>query len=265
MKAIFYAVIMALASVEAMAQSITGKVVDESNLPMEFVNVVLQKADSTYITGTVTDGTGTFLFGEEHVDAKLIRLSSVGYADQTIGIPATGNMGVITMKAKDVMLGEVVVKSKRPLTTVKGDALVTTVVGSQFEHAGTANDVLAQVPMVLGRDGNFEVFGKGSPAIYINGREVMDITQLSQLSSADIKNIEVITNPGARYGAAVKSVIRIKTKRPQGDGFSGNIRAQGVVQKYFRTVDHANFKYRTGGLEVFGNFGYIGGKFEGGN
>ena len=55
MKAIFYAVIMALASVEAMAQSITGKVVDESNLPMEFVNVVLQKADSTYITGTVTD------------------------------------------------------------------------------------------------------------------------------------------------------------------------------------------------------------------
>lgn len=265
MKAIFYAVIMALASVEAMAQSITGKVVDESNLPMEFVNVVLQKADSTYITGTVTDGTGTFLFGEEHVDAKSIRLSSVGYADQTIGIPATGNMGVITMKAKDVMLGEVVVKSKRPLTTVKGDALVTNVVGSQLEHAGTANDVLAQVPMVLGRDGNFEVFGKGSPAIYINGREVMDITQLSQLSSADIKNIEVITNPGARYGATVKSVIRIKTKRPQGDGFSGNIRAQGVVQKYFRTVDHANFKYRTGGLEVFGNFGYIGGKFEGGN
>ena len=80
------------------------------------------------------------------------------------------------------MLGEVVVKSNRPVTAIKGDALVTNVAGSQLEHAGTANDVLAQVPMVLGRDGNFEVFGKGSPAIYINGREVQDLTQLSQLN-----------------------------------------------------------------------------------
>ena len=245
--------------------TITGKVVDENNSPLGFVNVVLLKADSTYIAGTITDEDGAFLFNETTGSPKFVSVSSIGYANQTLAIPPTGDLGIIALNPESVMLGEVVVKSNRPVTAIKGDALVTNVAGSQLEHAGTANDVLAQVPMVLGRDGNFEVFGKGSPAIYINGREVQDLTQLSQLNSADIKNVEVITNPGAKYGASVQSVIRIKTKRPQGDGFSGTIRAQGVMQKYFRTVDQVNFKFRTGGLELFGNFGYIGGKFQSSN
>ena len=265
MKTISTLIVIAISSVTAMAQSITGKVTDENNTPLDFVNVVLLKADSTYITGTVTDTNGIFLFNEKQDNAKLLELSSIGYADQTIVIPSTGNLGIIMLNTENVMLGEVVVKANRPVTTMKGDVLVTNVAGSQLEHAGTANDVLTQVPMVLGRDGNFEVFGKGSPSIYINGREVMDLTQLSQLSSADIKNIEVITNPGVKYDASVKSVIRIQTKRPQGDGFSGTIRTQGVMQKDFRTVDQANFKFRTGGLELFGNFGYLGGKFQSSN
>ena len=184
---------MAVTSVTAMAQSITGKVMDENNSPLSFVNVVLLNADSTYMTGTVTDANGVFLFNEKQSNAKLLELSSIGYADQTVVIPSTGNLGIITLNTENVMLGEVVVRANRPVTTMKGDVLVTNVAGSQLEHAGTANDVLTQVPMVLGRDGNFEVFGKGSPSIYINGREVIDLTQLSQLSSADIKSIEVIT------------------------------------------------------------------------
>lgn len=67
-------------------------------------------------------------------------------------------------------LGEIVVKANPRVTSLRGDALLTRVAGTQLEHAGTANDVLGQVPMVLGSDGNFEVFGKGTPAIYVNGR-----------------------------------------------------------------------------------------------
>lgn len=159
-------------------------------------------------------------------------------------------------------LGEVVVRANPRVTTLKGDVLRTRVAGTQLEHAGTANDVLTQVPMVLGSDGNFEVFGKGSPAIYVNGRLLQDVSELAQLSSANIRNVEVITNPGARYNASVKAVINITLKAPQGDGLSGLVRAQGAVQKYFRTMDQVNLKYRTGGLEVFGNFGYFGGKHQ---
>lgn len=92
-------------------------------------------------------------------------------------------------------LGEVVVRANPRVTSLKGDALLTRVSGTQLEHAGTANDVLTQVPMVLGSDGNFEVFGKGSPAIYVNGRLLQDVSELSQISSANIKNVEVMTNP----------------------------------------------------------------------
>lgn len=159
-------------------------------------------------------------------------------------------------------LGEVIVKANPRVTSLKGDALVTRISGTQLEHAGTANDVLTQVPMVLGLDGNFEVFGKGSPAIYVNGRLLQDNSELSQISSSNIKNVEVISNPGAKYKASTKAVINITLKAPQGEGFSGLIRAQGSFQKYARSMDQVNLKYRTGGLEVFGNFGYFGGKHE---
>lgn len=162
-------------------------------------------------------------------------------------------------------LGEVTVRANPRVTTLKGNALQTKVTGTQLEHAGTANDVLKQIPMVLGSDGNFEVFGKGSPAIYVNGRLLQDNSELAQINSAIIKNVEVVTNPGAKYDASVRAVINITLKAPQGDGFSGLIRTQNAVQKYFRSIDQVNLKYRTGGLEVFSNFGYIYGKMQDSN
>lgn len=74
-------------------------------------------------------------------------------------------------------------KTTRPSTTMKGNALVTNVEGSSLAIAGTANDVLTRVPMVVENDGKLEVFGKGVPAIYINGRKVNDIQELTQLKT----------------------------------------------------------------------------------
>lgn len=177
-------------------------------------------------------------------------------------ISAAAQTNNTTVDSVAYTLGEIVVKANPRVTALKGDALITRVSGTQLEHAGTANDVLTQVPMVLGSDGNFEVFGKGTPAIYVNGRLLQDLSELTQINSANIKNVEVITNPGAKYKASVKAVINISLKVPQGDGFSGLLRTQGTLQKYGRTMNQLNLKYRTGGLEVFGNFGYFGGKHE---
>ena len=69
MKTISTLIVMAVTSVTAMAQSITGKVMDENNSPLSFVNVVLLNADSTYMTGTVTDAKGVFLFNEKQSNA----------------------------------------------------------------------------------------------------------------------------------------------------------------------------------------------------
>lgn len=197
---------------------LTGLVQDENKAPIGFVNVILLNSDSTYVAGSITNDDGTFQVVNPGNTAKIIRFSAIGYKKVERTIPTMGKLGTIYMSPESVMLGEVVVKSNRPVTAIKGDALVTNVAGTQLEHAGTAEDVLVQVPMVVGRNGVFEVFGKGSPAIYICGRLVRDSNELMQISSADIKNVEVVTNPGGRYDASVNSVIRITTKRPQGDG-----------------------------------------------
>lgn len=178
------------------------------------------------------------------------------------GIAAMAQSNVAEVDSVTYVLDEIVVRANPRVTSMKGDALLTRVSGTHLAHAGTANDVLTQVPMVLGSEGNFEVFGKGSPAIYVNGRLLQDASELAQISSENIKNVEVLTNPGAKYNASVKSVINITLKAPQGDGFSGLLRAQASMQKYFRTAEQINLKYRTGGLEVFGNVGYMGGKHE---
>lgn len=95
--------------------------------------------------------------------------------------------------------------------------------GSPLSDAGTCFDVLAQMPGIRTDEGNIEIIGKGSPQIYINGRRMLDRSELERISSKDIQSVEILSNPGAKYGADVKSVILIKTARKQGDGLSGSV------------------------------------------
>ncbi len=244
-----------MAILPAFGRDIKGRILDENNAPLDFVNVVLY-CDSTYIAGGISDAEGNFTIPYNADCNPIAKVSFVGYETLTAIVPQSGDMGVITLRPSAVELGEVVVKAARPATTMKGNALVTNVEGSSLAIAGTANDVLVHVPMVVDNGGTLEVFGNGAPAIYINGRKVNDIQELSQLNSGDIKNVEVITNPGASYAADVKSVIRIRTKLPKGDGFSGTLRTDNGFQHYFRTGNSLDFKYRTGGLEIFANYGW---------
>ncbi len=240
----------------ATAQSVTGKVVDEEQTPVSYVNVVLlNPADSAFVSGTVSGEDGSFSVETAADTPYIIRLSLVGYKSEYRDAVSPKDIGTVVMTAESVSLDEVTVKAQRPSVAIKENAFVTTVAGTYLEHAGSASDVLSYVPMVLGRDGNFTVFGKGSPLIYINNRKLQDTDELKQINSSDIKSIELITNPGPKYDASVKSVIRIITKRPQGDGISGSLRTHDGWQRgHFCTYNYASLKYRIKGLEVFGRF-----------
>ncbi len=242
----------------AAAQSVTGRVVNESNSPLELVNAVLLcETDSTFAAGTITQADGSFSIELPDASSYILRLSLIGYVSQFISVSSAGDIGTVTLSAGSVTLDEVAVKAERPVITLKNNALITTVEGTSLSHAGTANDVLPYIPMVLGSNGNFTVFGKGSPLIYVNNRKIADTTELDLINSADIKSVEVITNPGAKYDAAAKSVIRIITKRPDGEGFSGTLRtSDGWQNSGFGTSDFANLKYRTKGLEVYAMLSY---------
>ena len=236
----------------ASAQNMTGRIIDEQSLSMPFVNVVLvNRADSAFVAGAMTKEDGTFCISTDKQDG-LLKVSSIGYITMYVDA-RQGNVGDIQMQPDTQTLGEVVVKGDRPQYKMTTGGMTVDIQNSLLKDVGTADDVLAMLPQVQGSDGNFTVFAKGTPEIYINNKKVRNAQQeLKQLKSTDIKSIDVITSPGARYNAEVQSVIRIKTIRRQGDGMSAEAYGQVKRNNKWTTYDDVTVKHRRGGLEVFG-------------
>ena len=237
------------------AQQISGKVVDSEDTPVAYANVVMHTADSAYVVGTVTDETGRFaLTGKGN--GALLHVSYIGYKPLWHRLDGKTE-AQLCLTPDNQLLNEVVVKGTLPKTQIKGDAMVTSVENSVLATLGSANDVLGKIPGVIKKGDAIEVLGKGSPIVYINGRLVRDDSELELLNSDEIKHVEVISNPGARYDATVSAVIRIQTIRKQGDGFGFNVRSS-VFQSDYNTdlIDQLSFNYRHGNLDVFGNLDY---------
>ena len=234
-----------------MAQDIKGKIVDEKGEPLAFANVVLlNRQDSAFVKGVVSGEDGHFAI-DSACNNGIIKVTSVGY--KTAWKDCTGeNAGVIKMVANSKVLGEVVVKSSLPKTILKNGGMTTTVAGSVLEKAGTMEHLLDRIPNVSAQNGNINVFGRGEPIIYINGRQMRDRSELDRLSSDNIKSVEVIANPGARYAASTKAVIRITTKKIRGDGFGFDATTEGSYDEKKNAGGYArlNLYYRRNGLEL---------------
>ena len=233
------------------AQDRKGKIVDEKGEPLAFANVVLlNRQDSAFVKGVVSGEDGHFAI-DSACNNGIIKVTSVGY--KTAWKDCTGkNAGVIKIVADSKVLGEVVVKSLLPKTILKNGGMTTTVAGSVLEKAGTMEHLLDRIPNVSAQNGNIKVFGRGEPIIYINGRQMRDRSELDRLSSDNIKSVEVIANPGARYAASTKAVIRITTKKIQGDGFGFDATTEGSYDEKKNTGGYArlNLYYRRNGLEL---------------
>lgn len=250
-RTIIFIVELFIAALTAVAGTITGRVLDENHVPMPYVNVLLlNSADSTFIQGSVTGEDGAFSIAGE-LETGILKISSVGY--KTLCIDVTpGNVGSIVMEPDAAMLDDVVVKGYRPVHKLGTEGLLTTIEGSILCQLGTAEDVLRNVPGILSKDGGIEVFGKGKPLIYINNRLMYDASELNELKSQDIVSVEVINNPGAKYDASVQSVIRIKTRKPLGEGWGGHLRSSFFQGEMSRTYNAFLWNYRHQGLDVFG-------------
>jgi len=244
-----------MAVMTAMAQTFTGRVVDETQAPVPFANVVLLNAsDSAFVAGTTTGDDGSFNITGK-AGKPILKISCLGYKTRVLDAIAS-NVGTITLEPETTVLGEVVVKAQRPAFKLTSEGLKTEVENTLLSKVGTARAVLENLPGVQRKKDGLEVFGKGAPLIYINGRKLQNQTELEQLSSEDIQSVELITNPGAKYDATVESVILIKTKRPQGEGFSFNTQASYYVGKGPDLALGLNWNYRHKGLDVFGSVWY---------
>jgi len=237
--------------------NLTGNVIDgNTKEALPFVNVVLYSLpDTTYVTGTTTDDKGNFSLNAVK-KASILKISMLGYKTATLKV-TNENVGAVSLSQQEEMLKEVVIKGSAPLVKLESNGISVNVQNTPLKDMGNLSDALGEMPFVIKENNNtFTVLGKGAPVFYINNRLVRDNNELQQINSKDIKKITVITNPGAEYDASVKAIIKIETLRPKGEGFGGSLWTYDQYNSKWYTNDGVSLTYRTGGLDIFGNFGY---------
>mgnify|MGYP000047301875 FL=1 len=257
----FYAIFTALTLFSTVAkaqQTIRGWITDEQRLPIEYANVIaLSVRDSSLVTGAVTDNAGKFLLTlPANSNQVFLRVSGIGYEQRNVFLPLIADTLQLKAESETKTMEGVTVTAQRPKMAIRNDALVTTIIGSSLAKAGSGNDVLKRIPLLNGKEGSYSVIGRGAAVIYINNRKITDATEIERLNSSDIKDIEVVTNPGARYDATVSAVIRIHTVRKVGDGFGFDVRTSAYYWENWDTNNQLNMYYRRNGLELTAGSAY---------
>lgn len=218
---------------------ITGTVLDtSSNVPVEFATVVLKDAKTgKEVNGTLTDADGNFKLTEIPIGTYTLVLSFIGYETKTMpGIELTPkkpdeNLGVMYMSSTSVTLEEVEVKGEASAFENRIDKLVYNADKDITTLGGDATDVLQRVPLLsVDVEGNVSLRGSSNIQVLINGKPSTIFTSgdlanaLRTIPADQIKSVEVITTPSAKYdGEGTAGIINIITKKKSIDGFTGSV------------------------------------------
>ena len=231
---------------------LTGTIIDENRQPVPYANVyLLHPSDSTVIGGGVSNEAGVFVIPYEQ-SPVLARISYVGYKT-VYKLCDQSEVGTIKMQPDNYTLNGVVVQGERPKVVLQGNSLMMNVEGTVMSRLGTAEDVLSRVPTISKKGDGYEILGKGAPLIYLNNRKLTDLNELRNIQSDNIRSVEVVQNPGARYDATVQAVIVIRTRRAAGQGLGVELSSWSRKGRGYQNNERINLTYRTGRLELFAN------------
>lgn len=214
--------------------AITGKVQDSiTKAPLPYATVSLFLKDgSSPLKGVLTTDNGSFKLDNVKPGDYKVTLSFVGYPAKTLNISVgakDSNLGTILLAEKKNTLKEVAIVGQQSLVENKIDKMVYSVEKDITASGGTATDVLGKVPMVsVDMNGNVSVRGDQNVRVMINGKStgtagsVADL--LRSIPADQIKSIEVITSPSAKYDAEGSAgILNIVTKQKNVSGISGSV------------------------------------------
>lgn len=219
--------------------TIRGVLVDSmTQQPLEYASVVLTLPGGKMLDGQITDEKGVFRFREVNTSKYEIQATFIGYEPKTIRNVVTTpekpdlDLGKVFLTSQGVNLEEVVVAEEAPVMESKIDKIVYNADKDITNLGGDGADVLRKVPLLsVDLDGNVSLRGNSNVRIFINGKpssmfagNVADA--LKSLPADQIKSVEVITSPTARYdGEGSSGIINIVLKRPNVEGLTGSVNA----------------------------------------
>lgn len=232
----------------AQLYSVIGSVANNKNETIESGNAIaLFAEDSSIIKGTF------FINGKFRLDGLsesffILKVTSLGYSEniQRVAKPhADSVLDVGTVYLNTATLKEVEVTARIPLFEMDGEKIKVNVENTGLSASGTALDVLRKSPTVMvGNNDNVSLFGKGAAVVYVDGQQVVSGEILKTIPSAEIKEIEIIANPSAKYDAAGRAVINIITKKNNLEGYNGSIIQNTLYGKYLYSYSGFQLNYK---------------------
>ena len=225
--------------------TVVGRVVDaELGTPLEYANVVLyEKGSTTLVTGAMTDSAGVFRLLQVQPGQYTLEVSFMGYYPkevETIEVtddPGLVRAGIIQLERAVLMMDGVEVTSDKPAVEYKIDKKVINVSKDFTAISGTAVDVLQNAPSVtVDIEGNVSLRGSTNFTLLIDGRPTVlePNDALQQIPASNIEQIELITNPSAKYDpSGIAGIINVIMKKQTAQGTNGiaNVNV-GLDDKY---------------------------------
>ncbi|MFZ1730523.1 MAG: TonB-dependent receptor [Bacteroidota bacterium] len=212
--------------------SITARIIDKTGgVPVEYANVVLHRvSDSAMVMGAVSDREGRISFDKIAPGSYYLAIHFIGYEDayqNSIRIKGEEalDLGDLNLKIVAIKMDQVEVDAERAPVEYQIDKKVINVDRQLTAASGSAIDALQNVPSVtVELDGTVRLRGSGSFTVLIDGQPTAleSSEALQQIPASSIENIEIITNPSARYDPdGVAGIINVIMKKDGKNGTSG--------------------------------------------
>ncbi len=217
--------------------ALTGTVLDSlSRQPVAYATVVLlPPTGDKPLTGVAADDQGHFSFTKLAAGAFRLRASYVGYGTRTrpvtVGVGAKA-VGTFLLPTAAQALGEAVIVGQKPVVEVRPDRLIYNADQDVSNAGGTAQDVLRKAPLLaVDGDGNVKMRGSANFKVLVNNKPSPTLASnlaeaLKSIPADQIKSVEVITTPSAKYdGEGTAGIINIVLKKGVDQGVNGRIGA----------------------------------------
>ncbi len=257
---------LSLAGFAQKSSILTGQVRDEVQRPLPGATVSLYKAkDTSLVKAAITDKAGAYIFETVKEGAYLIGVTGVGYKKIISGLVEVKDGGDAVVPSFNLQpeargLKEVIVTGRKPMFEQKPDKLVVNVDASPTNAGANALEILEKSPgITVDKDGNISLKGKIGVQVFIDGKPAylsgVDLANfLRNLQGSQLDQIEIMTNPPAKYDAAGNSgIINIKTKRTLQFGYNGSVTTGYTQGRYQRYTNSFNFNYRKKKVNLFAN------------
>ncbi len=252
-------------SVNVLAQKVIGNVKDDQGKGLSKATVsLLNAADSSVAKLGVTNTEGNYAIPAK-AGKFLISISNVGYATRfsshfNVEV-ADITLPQIVLEKNAANLQTVVVTNQKPMIEVKADKTILNIEGTINATGSDALELLRKAPGVLvDKDDNLSLAGKNGVQVYIDGKPSpiagADLAAyLKTLQAAQIENIEIITNPSAKYEAAGNAgIINIRLKKNKSFGTNGSLNAGYNIGIYGKYNGGISLNHRNKKTNIFGSY-----------